>query len=408
MQVILFTDVADTVGYGKYAGTYKIATEIRNNGYTCQVVDLFSHYSYSELEDIVTKFCSTDTILVGFSCSLMEKRVNPDWHGVRGIRVGNIRTIVSICFSPSNLAHNNDIILHINNTMLSGFVEPKIKSWDFRLSNTCNLKCRICNSASSSSIAAEQKHKTIKIESTFKKSNFLDKQLFEVDNIYFAGGEPLLMQDHYDIIHKLIAIGRSQDVSLQYNSNVTNLTYKNEDIFTLWTKFKSVSVSASIDAYGLRAEYARHGKSWEEVEINLRLLQQFQKKHNTFNLTYSATVSIFNIWHLTDLHTYLIENKFLENNSSFNFSPLILPKHQSINILPRYIKDDIIVKIKAHTDVLNDEHYRSQYNSIINFLTTEGDESLLTKFYFETKKIDRLRGENFMLTFPEYKELFIK
>lgn len=74
MQVILFTDVADTIGYGKYAGTYKIATEIRNNGYTCQVVDLFSHYSYEELERIVFKFCSSETVLIGFSCTLMEKR----------------------------------------------------------------------------------------------------------------------------------------------------------------------------------------------------------------------------------------------------------------------------------------------------------------------------------------------
>jgi len=76
MQVILFTDVADTIGYGKYAGAYKIATEVRNHGYTCQVIDLFSYYSYEELEKIVEKFCTNETVLVGFSCTLMEKRNN--------------------------------------------------------------------------------------------------------------------------------------------------------------------------------------------------------------------------------------------------------------------------------------------------------------------------------------------
>ncbi len=75
MQVILFTDVADTTGYGKYAGTYKVATEIRNAGYTCQVIDLFSYYSYDQLEKIIDKFVTSDTILIGFSCTLMEKRV---------------------------------------------------------------------------------------------------------------------------------------------------------------------------------------------------------------------------------------------------------------------------------------------------------------------------------------------
>jgi hypothetical protein len=75
MQVILFTDVADTTGYGKYSGTYKIATEIRNAGYTCQVVDLFSKFTYEELEKIINKFVTSETILIGFSCTLMEKRV---------------------------------------------------------------------------------------------------------------------------------------------------------------------------------------------------------------------------------------------------------------------------------------------------------------------------------------------
>jgi len=75
MQIILFTDVADTLGYGKYAGTYKIATELRNAGYTCQVVDLFSKYTYQELENIINKFVTSETILIGFSCTLMDKRI---------------------------------------------------------------------------------------------------------------------------------------------------------------------------------------------------------------------------------------------------------------------------------------------------------------------------------------------
>ena len=75
MQVILFTDVADTTGYGKYAGTYKIATEVRNAGYSCQVIDLFSYYSYQQIEKIIDKFVTSETILLGFSCTLMEKRI---------------------------------------------------------------------------------------------------------------------------------------------------------------------------------------------------------------------------------------------------------------------------------------------------------------------------------------------
>jgi hypothetical protein len=74
MQIILFTDISDTPGYGKYAGTYKLSTEIRKNGYTCQVIDNYTSYSLARLKLIVDKFVSKDTILVGFSCTLNEKR----------------------------------------------------------------------------------------------------------------------------------------------------------------------------------------------------------------------------------------------------------------------------------------------------------------------------------------------
>lgn len=76
MQVLLFTDIASTDGYGKYAGTYKIATEIRSHGYTCQVVDNFSYYTYEQLISIVDKFCNANTIMVGFSCTLNEKYID--------------------------------------------------------------------------------------------------------------------------------------------------------------------------------------------------------------------------------------------------------------------------------------------------------------------------------------------
>lgn len=76
MNVVLFTDIADTAGYGKYAGTYKLATEIRNYGYTCQVIDNFSWLGVERIKTLIDKFVSDDTVLVGFSCTLNEKRIN--------------------------------------------------------------------------------------------------------------------------------------------------------------------------------------------------------------------------------------------------------------------------------------------------------------------------------------------
>lgn len=74
MNVVLFTDVADSIGYGKYGGTYKIATEIRKAGYTCQVVDHMLFLGLDRLKKIVDKFVTQDTIMIGVSCTLNEVR----------------------------------------------------------------------------------------------------------------------------------------------------------------------------------------------------------------------------------------------------------------------------------------------------------------------------------------------
>lgn len=76
MQVILFTDVSSQPGYGKYGGTYKIATEIRDAGYTCQVIDNFSWLGLNRLKLLMDKFITDETIVVGVSCTLNEKYVN--------------------------------------------------------------------------------------------------------------------------------------------------------------------------------------------------------------------------------------------------------------------------------------------------------------------------------------------
>lgn len=70
MQTIIFSDVLYP-GYGKNAGAYRIATELRNAGYSCQVIDFFCHYTPDELEKIIDKFVTQDTLWVGFSTTFM-------------------------------------------------------------------------------------------------------------------------------------------------------------------------------------------------------------------------------------------------------------------------------------------------------------------------------------------------
>lgn len=80
-QVILLTDIASKpIGYGKYAGTYRIATEIRNAGYTCQVIDNYTFIGSDQLKLLLKKFIKDETIAIGISCTLNEKQVGDKFY----------------------------------------------------------------------------------------------------------------------------------------------------------------------------------------------------------------------------------------------------------------------------------------------------------------------------------------
>ena len=78
MQVIIFTDSNGALGFGRYAGPYRIATEIRNAGFTCQVVDFFAELSQNQLLKIFDKYVKKETLWIGFSTTLIAPEINSE------------------------------------------------------------------------------------------------------------------------------------------------------------------------------------------------------------------------------------------------------------------------------------------------------------------------------------------
>ena len=152
-------------------------------------------------------------------------------------------------------------------TQIDGTVTHfKMKYFDVRFSNICNMKCRTCGSEFSSQWAKEmQEHDAEHIPQNFRifakadPTNRLLQDCFaQIDNIdiaYFAGGEPLITDEHYLLLEEMVRKDASKDITLRYNTNMSNLKYKKYDIIKLWHQFKKVEVCASIDHYGERAEY---------------------------------------------------------------------------------------------------------------------------------------------------------
>ena len=155
--------------------------------------------------------------------------------------------------------------------------------WDIRFSNLCNLRCRSCGHIFSSQWYQDQarlaggdwkERNTVLNYAGRTETDMwsqLEPHLDYVEQIYFAGGEPLLMEEHYRILDELERRGRF-DVRLIYNTNFTQTRLKDREVFDYWRRFKSVAVGASLDAMGPRAEYIRKGTDWDRVRTNRDLM----------------------------------------------------------------------------------------------------------------------------------------
>jgi radical SAM protein with 4Fe4S-binding SPASM domain len=296
----------------------------------------------------------------------------------------------------------------------------KLLYWDFRFSNLCNFKCRMCGSYLSSKWydddikifgGSNLPQAIVNVNDYSKKDigDYIDGFINTVEEIYFAGGEPLIMDEHYMILEKLIEIG-NLDVRLRYNTNLSNLKFKKWDLLELWKPFKerngnNVSVFASIDGHGIVGEYVRKGTIWSNIEKNIKTLLD-----NDINLHVSATTMVYNAYHVTELVDRLAEIGVPYHSIHLN-NVLTSPLYYHMNILPQEHKDKIKDKLYTHLDKIPDvfrDSFRDKYDSIINFLNEEPQDIEYNRHMFKmmTLKLDVGRGENFHKVCPELSQWF--
>lgn len=284
--------------------------------------------------------------------------------------------------------------------------------WDIRFSNLCNLSCRSCGHIFSSSWHKDQAQ--LAGNDWGKKNQVLNyagrtetdiwEQLIPhldyVEQIYFAGGEPLMMAEHYNILDELERRNR-WDVRLIYNTNFTHTRLKDRTVFDYWKRFQSVSVGASLDAMGPRAEYIRKGTDWDRVQRNREEMMQVCPKVDFY---ISPTLSILNAWHLPDFHRAWVDQG------------LIRPQDVNVNILqdPAYLRIDIATaeykrrlkeKYQEHIEWLRpqDQLQRATvgFESAINYMMATDNSDLLPKFWVKTQELDAIRNENVLNIIPE-------
>jgi radical SAM protein with 4Fe4S-binding SPASM domain len=288
--------------------------------------------------------------------------------------------------------------------------------WDIRFSNLCNLSCRSCGHIFSSSWYQDQaklaggrwaeQNKALNYAGRTETDIWeqLLPHLDYVEQIYFAGGEPLMMAEHYNILDELERRGRF-DVRLIYNTNFTHVKLKDRTVFDYWKRFKSVAVGASLDAMGPRAEYIRRGTVWDTVERNRAEMLETCPQVDFY---ISPTLSIMNALHLPEFHRSW-SNRGLIRPQDLNVNILQDPAHYRIDMAPIKYKQRIRMAYEEHLAWLRpqDQLQRATvgFESAINFMMSTDNSQLLPKFWAKTNELDGIRKENILAVIPELEAL---
>lgn len=286
--------------------------------------------------------------------------------------------------------------------------------WDIRFSNLCNLRCRSCGHIFSSQWHQDQL-KIAKLNNwthnTGSALNYagrtetdmweqLEPHLDYVEQIYFAGGEPLLMEEHYNILKELLRRGKT-NVRLIYNTNFTHTDLKGESVFEYWNQFDSVAVGASLDAQGPRAEYIRKGTDWAVVEQNRRDMMKICPKVDFY---ISPTLSILNAKHIVEFHRDWVERGLIQPQD-LNINILQDPAHYRIDIAPAEYKEELSTRYLNHIQWLQDKDPLGRatvgFQSAIKFMMATDNSHMIPTFWEKTNQLDSIRNENLLSVLPE-------
>lgn len=313
--------------------------------------------------------------------------------------------------------HHGHHIKRVDQTYDDGRLDEfKLTYWDTRFSNLCNLSCRSCGHIFSSSWYKDQielttedgdpnwklHNKALNVAGKFEDDMLeqLMEHIDDVEQIYFAGGEPLMMKEHYMILDELEKRERF-DVRLIYNTNFTVTKLKDRDVFSYWKKFSSVSVGASLDADGYRAEYIRKGTDWEKVVEN-RKRMMLECPNADFYI--SATLSIMNAMHLPDFHESWVEMGLIEPQD-FNINILQFPSHYRLDIGTKIFKEMVQQRYDKHIRWLKGQDPLNRattgYESALNFMWAEDNSDLIDHFFTKVEQLDIIRGEYIFDYIPE-------
>jgi hypothetical protein len=241
----------------------------------------------------------------------------------------------------------------VDSTDENGYTTMKPVSWDYRFSNLCNFKCRMCGDMLSSAWETEQRQNNM-VDWTNPKNNWMQPEIKEqitafqdtqiesefaeavkehrVEEVYWVGGEPLMYEQHWRYMQQIVEQGDGGQVYARYNTNLSRIDYRGTNLFRdILAHLRDWQVCASLDGTGRTGEYIRTGLDFDGWLSNFRSgmahATHRRQMRIDFTLTLPGLFEVVNIYRLAqELDVEVLAKVVFSFSPDILFSPLALPR----------------------------------------------------------------------------------
>ena len=270
----------------------------------------------------------------------------------------------------------------------------------------CNLSCYMCIPYNSSTRRNEMNKiypdgwdffSSSKFESVKHKEydmivNDIIDNIEKVDKIHITGGEPLQLPKHWELIDR-IPDEHAKNITLVYDTNLTELRYKNHSVYDVQNKFKHVNWGVSCDHYQDRLSFIRYPIDVKQFENNLQEIIDAN-----FHTYLNCTISLLNVFDLDKINDYY-RKKF---NVNINFNSIVTtPRFLSIRHLPYDVKQELLKKYSSMS-YITDRRGIDKYQLVRTELKLDGDESKLNEAFNYMDKLSKNRNFDWKTLWPDF------
>jgi len=264
---------------------------------------------------------------------------------------------------------------------VTGHYNGKPVSWDYRFSNLCNFKCRMCGDMLSSSWETEQKkHNMINWDDSKnnwqlpevrkKITEFQDQQIEaefaqaveedRVEEVYWVGGEPLMYEQHWRYMQRIIELGHGKNVYARYNTNLSRVDYQGVNLFSdILQHLRDYQICASLDSTGAIGEYIRTGLNYNQWLENYRQAVTQRRYSRQVRIDFTLTLpGLFDIENIVKLaeetNSEILAKVVFSFSPDILLSPLALPRElldaevdRLVTQIPNGALRDVLLQLKT-------------------------------------------------------------